>query len=175
MKKVPVWLIGFMGSGKSTFGPKIARELGYRFIDMDSFITTKAGKTIPEIFAEQGEEAFRELEQAAVAELSSMEEIVVATGGGAPCNNNLIEQMNQSGLTLYLRMSPGALAHRLKDAKAERPLLKGKSDEELLAYIKEMLAKRSPSYEKAMLSIDATNVHTSSITSMIKEFLQSGT
>jgi len=175
MKKIPVWLIGFMGSGKSTYGPKIAGKLGYRFIDLDTYITLKAGKSIPEIFASQGEAVFREMEQEAVTELSQMETVLIATGGGAPSNNNLIDLMNESGLTVYLRMSPAALVHRLKNAKDDRPLIREKKEDELLEYITEMLAKRSPAYEKARLTIDATSLHTNNLTLKIKEFLNSET
>lgn len=171
MKKDPVWLIGFMGSGKSTHGARLARSLDYTFTDMDEYITGKAGKSIPEIFSTQGEAAFREMERRAVEELSKLEGIVISTGGGAPCHHDLMDQMNRTGLTVYLRLSPEALADRLKKSKTRRPLIEGKSGDELTAWIRETLTVRETYYGKAQLVLDAIDLQSSALFRKVRELL----
>ena len=149
-----IFLIGFMGSGKTTHGKKIARMMGYDFVDMDAWISEKEGLSVPEIFSTKGEAYFRQKETEAIKELSQKEKLVISTGGGAPCSANNMELMNESGLTVYLKLSAAALFSRLKNSKNERPLLSGRSDEEMLAVIEELLNKREPYYSRAGMIID---------------------
>lgn len=149
-----IFLIGFMGSGKTTHGQKIARMTGYEFIDMDRWITEKEGASIPEIFKVHGESHFRELETIAIKELGHRDKIVIATGGGAPCHNNNMEIMKNSGLTVYLKMNSEELYNRLVHSKNERPLLRDKTDEEMRSYIEELLKEREPCYSQADMVID---------------------
>lgn len=144
-----IYLIGYMGSGKSTVGRGLASELGLSFIDMDDYIEERNHKTIPRIFAEDGEDTFRKLEQKALVELSSFEDVVIATGGGAPCFFDNIEVIKQTGKSLYLKGSPRILADRLRHSKIERPLIKGKTEDELVAFIDETLHKREQWYKQA--------------------------
>ena len=144
-----IYLIGYMGSGKSTVGKGLAAELNLSFIDMDDYIEERNYKTIPRIFAEDGEEVFRKLEQKALHELSSFENIVIATGGGAPCFFNNIEVIKQTGKSLYLKGTPRIIAERLRHSKIERPLIKGKTEEELVDFIDETLHKREQWYNQA--------------------------
>ena len=149
-----VYLIGYMGCGKTTIGKRLAKSLGWDVIDMDSRIESRYRKTIPDIFASEGEESFRKKERFILEELSALENVVVSTGGGAPCFFDNIDVMNSSGLCVYIRMTPEALAARLKNAKANRPLLKDKTEEELTGFIKEQLEKRRAFYEQARYVID---------------------
>ncbi len=149
-----IYLLGFMGSGKTTHGKTIARMMGYDFVDMDKWIEETTGLTVPEIFNTQGEPWFREQERRAIVELSKRERVVIATGGGAPCHGDNMELMKQSGLTIYLKLSPEALLSRLKVSKNKRPLLEGKSEEEMRQTIKEMLHQREPFYNNADMIID---------------------
>lgn len=149
-----VYLIGYMGCGKTTIGKRLAKNLGWDVIDMDSHIENRYRKTIPDIFASEGEESFRKKERFILEELSALENVVVSTGGGAPCFFDNIDVMNSSGLCVYIRMTPEALAARLKNAKANRPLLKDKTEEELTNFIKEQLEKRRAFYEQARYVID---------------------
>lgn len=149
-----IYLIGFMGSGKTTHGKQIARMMGYDFLDVDQWIVEQEGKTIPGIFAEEGESRFRELETAAINEISKMQKVVVATGGGLPCHADNLQKLKGSGLTVYLKLSPEALLSRLKASKTKRPLLEGKTEEEMYASIRKMLAEREPWYSKADMIID---------------------
>ena len=152
-----VYLIGYMGCGKTTIGKRLAKSLGWGVIDMDSRIENRYRKTIPDIFASEGEESFRKKERFILEELSALENVVVSTGGGAPCFFDNIDVMNSSGLCVYIRMTPEALAARLKNAKANRPLLKDKTEAELTDFIKEQLEKRRAFYEKAHYVIDNDN------------------
>ena len=152
-----VYLIGYMGCGKTTIGKRLAKSLGWDVIDMDSRIENRYRKTIPDIFASEGEESFRKKERFILEELSALENVVVSTGGGAPCFFDNIDVMNATGLCVYIRMTPEALAARLKNAKANRPLLKDKTEEELADFIKEQLEKRRAFYEQARYVIDNDN------------------
>ena len=147
-----------MGSGKSHLGRKFSKYLGVQFVDMDHYIEERNYKTIPQIFAEEGEAEFRKKERKALEELSEFTDIVIATGGGAPCFFDNIGLMNNSGKTIYLNIDPKILADRLMKSKTERPLIKGKSREELVAFINETLKKRNEFYSQAKLQITQPNI-----------------
>jgi shikimate kinase len=143
-----------MGSGKSTVGRGLADVLNLQFIDLDSYIEERNFKSIPEIFATQGEDGFRKLEQKALNEVSEFEDVVIATGGGAPCFFDNIDVIKRTGKSIYLNGTPRILAERLLQSKTERPLIKGKSEAELIAFIDETLAKRSFWYKQADVVLD---------------------
>ena len=128
--------------------------MSYNFVDMDSWIEESTGMTVPEIFETHGEPWFREQEHKTITELSKKEDVVIATGGGAPCHGENMARMKESGLTIYLKLSPEALLSRLKVSKNRRPLLEGKSEEEMRHTIEEMLGQREPFYSKADMIID---------------------
>jgi len=145
-----IFLIGYMGSGKTAMGKLMAQELQLSFIDLDSYIEGKYRKTIAQLFAEFGEEGFREREKSCLHEVADFEDVVIATGGGAPCFFGNMELMNQKGVTLYLQLTPGQLVKRLATSKAGvRPLIANKTPEELLQFIHENLTKREKFYLKA--------------------------
>ena len=149
-----IFLIGFMGSGKTTVGRPLAKALGLRFVDMDHHITDTCHKTVGELFEALGEEGFRELERKTLAELSAQDGFVMATGGGAPCFFDNMEVMNRAGSTIYLKVSPEGLAARLRHGCDKRPLLRGRNDEELLEYIRTALAGREKFYTQARITVD---------------------
>ena len=144
-----IFLIGFMGSGKSYSGQQLAELLKCPFIDLDNWIEEKAGKSIPEIFAESGEGAFRTLEQKALQAMLDFPNAVVATGGGTPCFFDNIQWMNENGLTIYLKTAEAVLLARLKSGREHRPLLRALDDTQLLEYIRSKVSERSRFYEKA--------------------------
>jgi shikimate kinase len=148
-----VYITGFMGSGKTTAGRKIADELGWGFTDLDQLIETGAGKSIIKIFAEEGEDHFRLLEAEALREVSTYHNHVIATGGGAPCYGTNMDLMKKTGLTIYLKMTPLQLASRLLKSRGERPLLAGIPDCDVEGYIKSKLNSREPWYVRADLII----------------------
>ncbi|MFA9392658.1 MAG: shikimate kinase [Prolixibacteraceae bacterium] len=149
-----IYLIGYMGSGKSTVGKGLAKALNLTFVDMDDHIEERNFKSIPKIFAEDGEAAFRKMEQKALHELSTFENIVIATGGGAPCFFDNIEVIKQTGKSIYLKGSPRIIAERLLQSKIDRPLIKGKTEDELVAFIDDTLHQREKWYKQADIVLD---------------------
>jgi shikimate kinase len=162
-----IFLIGFMGSGKSTLGKRLARKIDYNFLDMDQEIVKNEEQTVSEIFTNKGELYFRNLETELLQGLDPDSNLVVATGGGAPCFGSNIDIMNAKGVTVYLKMSPACLAGRLYNARAVRPLIANLSSDELLGYIETKLAEREPCYEKAKCVIKAENVRPYHIVSLV--------
>jgi shikimate kinase len=148
-----IYLIGYMGSGKSTIGIELAEKLNLHFIDLDSYIEERNFKTISEIFAAVGEDGFRKVEQSVLREVSEFENVVVATGGGAPCFFDNMELIKNTGISVYLNGTPRILAERLLNSKTERPLIKGKTKAELIEYIDDTLHKRDHWYKQAEIEI----------------------
>ncbi|RHP60923.1 shikimate kinase [Bacteroides sp. OF04-15BH] len=149
-------LIGYMGAGKTTLGKALAREMNVQFCDLDWFIEERYHRTIQQIFDEKGEAGFRDIERKMLYEVADFENIVISCGGGTPCFFDNIEFMNSKAQTVYLKATPEILFQHLKMGKNERPLLKNKTDEELMQYITESLAKREPFYSKADYIFDIT-------------------
>ena len=147
-------LIGYMGAGKTTKGRALSKELGLPFYDLDWYIESRRHKTVSEIFAEQGEEAFRQIEHNMLHEVAEFEDVIISCGGGTPCFFDNMDYMNQQGQVVYLKASPEVLHKHLLMGKGERPLLKGKSEEELITFIREQLEKREPFYTKAQYIFD---------------------
>ena len=152
-----IYLVGYMGCGKSTIGRKVADKLGISFVDLDKYIEERYFKSVPVIFAEEGEERFREKERISLLEVSQFENVIVGTGGGAPCFFDNMEVMNNNGITVYIAPDTDVLATRLLKSKTERPLIAGKSPEELILFINNALLKRAPFYEKAKIIIRGEN------------------
>lgn len=142
-----------MGCGKSRLGRLLSEHLGLQFVDMDDYIEERNCKTVPQIFADHGEDGFRQRERKALEELAEFTDIIIATGGGAPCFYDNIDLMNKTGKTVFLNIDPAILADRLMSSKTERPLIKGKSRDELVAFIDETLKKRMQFYSQAQFEI----------------------
>jgi shikimate kinase len=163
-----IFLIGYMGSGKTTMGRELASILNLTFIDLDTFLEEKYFRTIPQIFAEEGEEGFRRKERKVLEEVSNFNDVVIATGGGAPCFFDNIDLMNNTGICIFLDVEIGALVERLIHAKTERPLIKGKSPDELHAFIEGMLEKRRPFYEKARYILKGSEIKPRQVIELLK-------
>lgn len=144
-----IFLTGFMASGKSTVGPLLADALGYRFVDMDHVIAERCGKSIPQIFEQEGERAFREAEREVLVELSGCDDIIIATGGGALASERGMRMARSSGVVVYLDASVETILERVGSNAAERPLLKGSVDEE----VRRLLELRRPCYERSDLRV----------------------
>ena len=149
-----VILIGYMGSGKTTIGKALSKETGLIFYDLDWYIESRMRKSVSQIFAEKGEEGFRKIEHNMLHEVAEFEDVIISCGGGTPCFFDNMDYLNQQGEVIYLKASPETLYKHLMMAKIERPLLKGKSTDELIAYITEHLKQREPFYEKARHMLD---------------------
>lgn len=144
-----IFLIGYMGAGKTTAGRELARVLNLEFVDLDHFIQARYQKTVNELFQEVGESEFRNIERKILQEVGDFENVVISTGGGTPCFFDNMEFMNDAGRTVYLKASPEALSARLNSCKEKRPLIKDKNEEELYTFVVESLCKREPFYSKA--------------------------
>ncbi|ACU05850.1 shikimate kinase [Pedobacter heparinus] len=162
-----IFLIGFMGCGKSTMGKKLAVKLGYDFVDLDQQIEKNIGKTIGAYFSEHGEAAFRKLESDTLKHFDYPANVVIATGGGAPCFFDNMDWMNANGLTMYIEMPPAALAKRLESGKEKRPLLRDLNEAQMIEFIENRLAERDVFYKRAALVIDGINLNADAMRALI--------
>lgn len=151
-----VFLIGLPGSGKSTLGKKLAKRLGLSFLDLDEIIEQKVNQPIREIFAQQGEEAFRKIEQRALHEMVTQHDaFVLATGGGAPCFFDNMEVMNRAGTTLFLDVPVATIIQRMHDNQiTDRPLLQELDQDQLEQEYVAKFEKRLPVYRQAHVIVD---------------------
>lgn len=162
----PVFLIGYMGCGKTTLGEVLARQMGVPFIDLDEYIERQQGMTIVEIFAREGEERFRQLETAALGEVAAMDGVIIACGGGTPCHCNNMTLMNEMGVTVWLTTSPERITARLllPEQRVKRPKFNDLPDEAFLPLVQRELAARAPYYNQASLQFDSTDIETAPAT-----------
>lgn len=144
-----------MGSGKTNWGQLLGEKLSLPFFDLDEQVASHAGKSIPQVFADDGEEHFRMLEKEVLYIITeSHESFIMACGGGSPCYFNNIEYMNQSGTTVWINTAIPVLFDRLVKEKDKRPLIRDLSDEQLLGFIARKFADRKIYYEQAAIRID---------------------
>lgn len=159
-----------MGSGKSTIGRMLAKRLDYRFIDLDEEVECDAGCRIAEIFSRYGEDHFRKLETDHLKQTTTLDNVVVSTGGGAACHDNNMELMNSHGLTVYLKPSNKMLADRLMNAQGTRPLIADKTYDEILSFIEQTLSLRDNFYNKANVIIANPSRDVSKIIEIIQPY-----
>lgn len=153
-----IYLLGFMGSGKSSLGRRLAKKLDFDFFDIDHGIEEKTGMKVSEIFNTMGENGFRELERTVLHETATLTNTVIATGGGTPCHHNNMDFILENGTSVYLRMSPVSLADRLETSSKIRPLVQNLSGSDLLAEIEERLKKREEYYLRANCIVKGESV-----------------
>ena len=153
-----IYLIGYMGSGKTTLGKAFACAAGMQFIDLDWYIEERMHRTIRELFAERGESGFREVERNMLYEVGEFENVVISVGGGTPCFFDNMDYMNRQGMTVFLDVNTDVLFRRLRVATQQRPILQGKTDEELREFIGKTLTNRMPHYQKARYTFDGSRL-----------------
>ena len=163
-----IFLIGFMGCGKTTLARKLASRLGYMFIDIDHVIEAQEGITIAGYFAKYGEDAFRKLESEVLQQTKYPEHAVISTGGGLPCFFYNMQWMNARGKTIYIRLSPKTLAARLEHEKEKRPLLLEKHGDELVAFIADKLLERDKFYMQATIVADGLSLTAEKAETLLK-------
>ena len=154
----PIYLIGYMAAGKTTVGKLLAAKLGWRFVDLDEAFAEIHGKTPAEYIRAYGIEEFRYKEKYVVEDLAELPitKVIYATGGGYPCWEDNMECLQELGTSIYLRWKPEHLAQRLMLTDlSTRPVLQGRTEQDLLAFITPQLEARAPFYEKADYIIDA--------------------
>lgn len=153
-----IFIIGYKSSGKTTIGKKLANRLGYQFIDIDQYIESKEGRTVPEIYINEGDEKFRAMEWKALKEIVHLDNIVVSTGGGVPCHCDNMNIMREHGTVIYLKLDSDTLVSRLKHATADRPIVKGKTDEQLREYVSDLRDQCEHHYLTATHIIEAKDL-----------------
>lgn len=147
-----------MGAGKTTLGKALSKTMNLEFIDLDDFIVARQHKTIKEIFAEVGEDGFRQIERKSLEEVATYEDVIISLGGGTPCFFDNMEVVRKAGRSVYLKPTEDVLLKRLIIGKHKRPLIANKSDDEILSFIREQLAWREPYYQKAEITFNASNL-----------------
>lgn len=162
-----LFLIGYMGCGKSTIGRKIAEKLKMNFIDFDDYIEKKSGKTVSEIFETEGEEKFRAMEKNYLIEVTQNDNAVISLGGGTPCFYNNIEVINTHGISVYIEMTADALAKRLIKARKKRPLIQGMNEVDLKFFVEANLEKRNSYYKKAHYTVSYENQNVEQMAELI--------
>lgn len=159
-----IFLVGFMASGKTTVGKKLANKLGLPFIDLDAYIEEKYNTTIRAIMYNEGQDVFREKERDSLDEiLKKNSDAVISTGGGTPNFFNNMEKMNKAGTTVYIEVDIPTLVDRLVNSKKDRPLIWGKSEKDLTVYAKELLDRRKELYNKAQYKVSGKNLKVDTI------------
>lgn len=154
-----IFLVGFMGCGKSFVGKHLATQLNMQFVDIDQVIENNEGESIAQVFAEKGESFFRNLEHHTLRQYVDMQNFCIAMGGGAPCFHHNMTLMNENGITIYLKTSPHLILERLQAVGEleKRPLLRGKTSDEILTFIQAKIQERSRFYEQAQIIIEQKN------------------
>jgi shikimate kinase len=169
-----IYLVGFMGCGKSTFGASLARAMNLDFHDLDQGICQEYGKSIRELM-EEGEPLFRVKERDILLRTATMDHVVIATGGGTPCFYNNMEWMTEQGLTVFLKVHPASLEKRLLEEKDSRPLLDGLSEKNLSDYIHSKRTERGPFYNRACITLEASDQTVAPLLSILAAALRYST
>ena len=158
----PIFLVGYMGCGKTTLGTVLARHMGLRYIDLDEFVEKQCGMTVVGIFETMGQNRFRELESAALRQVAAMTGVIVGCGGGTPCHSGNMDVMNDAGVTVWLTTSPERITARLllPEQKRKRPKVNTLDDADVLPLVKKELQARSCYYGKARVQFDSTDIET---------------
>ena len=164
-----IFIIGYMGAGKSTVGKRLANNLDIPFVDLDDAFEARFRYSIPHFFDHFGEKRFREFEHRCLKEIiKDHEHAVISTGGGTACFNNNISLMNEKGITVYIKMHPKSLAHRLNRARRLRPVVRDIQNSDMQEFIEEQLAEREPYYEQATTIIKGENLDMEDLISKLK-------
>ena len=162
-----IFLIGFMGCGKTTLGKKLAKNLNYNFIDLDNYIEKTTNKTITEIFENKGEKKFRIVEKESLMEVCKKDNLVIATGGGTPCFFDNMQKILDSGKAIYLKMEIEDLLERLEAKKSQRPLIENNSAKELENFIRNKLSEREYFYKKSNYILQGKSICEKEIQNLI--------
>ena len=168
-ESMKIYITGFMGSGKTTFGKEIAELIGYEFIDLDKEVEKIEDSTIPQIFKDKGEDAFREAEYKALMATAKAENAVVATGGGTPCYFDNMRWMNDNGITIYLKLFEGELKKRLEPDMNSRPLLNGIDADDLERFVYNTLRERAYYYHQAKIVIDPLSIPADELVNILRQ------
>lgn len=168
----PIFLIGYMASGKTSLGRYAAKLLCRDFIDLDHYIEARFRQSIGNLFAQHGEEGFRRIERNMLHEVGEFENVLIATGGGTPCFFDNMAYMQQQGITVFLACSVDIICHRLRIAKVKRPLVEGCTADELRTRVETMLSQRLPFYMQAQYTFTADEYEKATVLALATEQLR---
>ena len=164
-----IYIVGYMGAGKTTTARRLAQRMGWEVVDTDALFEEKYKISVHDFFNKYDEPLYRKLEAEVLKETEKLKHVVVSTGGGTACYFDNMEWMNDHGTTVFLRISEKAVVDRLLHAKRKRPLAAGKSEEELKAFVNRHYAERLPYYEKAQITVKAEDLDLEGLASRIQE------
>ncbi len=165
-----IYIIGFMGVGKSTVGKKLAAKLGYEFLDTDKVFENKYKLRINDFFSKYGEELFRKLEFDILKSTFDKQDCVISTGGGLPCHNDAIREINDNGISVFLEMGDKGIHSRLTASKQKRPLVQMYSEDELLYFIGDKLEERNKYYKQAKIKVPALSIDLEDLITKISNY-----
>lgn len=165
-----IYIIGLPSSGKTTLGKPMAQQIGYDLVDLDHYIEQKEGCSITDIFKYQGENYFRKVERKALHEVSKKENLIISTGGGVPCFFDNMKFMSKNGLTIFLDVSVDEIFKRMTQFNGieERPMFKGKKEEEIKKELEEKYNTRYPFYNDAQIVLKGDNIQVEHLVEAIK-------
>ena len=168
-----LFIIGYMASGKTTFGRALARQANLQHIDLDFYIEQRFHTTVREIFAQKGEAEFRRIENAMLREVGEMSDVVISCVGGTPCFGDNMDYMNSRGLTVCLQASEDVIAERILQAGNKRPLMAGKSKEEIVDTLRQHMKERKPFYDRAVVFISSDRLENKhQIAETVEDFIK---
>lgn len=171
MTKQRIYIIGYMGAGKSGVAKRLAARMGWQSIDTDTLFEEKFRITIYDFFAKYGQDLFRKLEADILRSTANLDKVIVATGGGTPCFFDNMQWMNDNGLTVFLSMSPKSAAVRLSQSKKKRPLTKDLSGDDLVRFVERQYEQRMPFYTEAQMTFKAEDCDVEGIAKNISDAL----
>lgn len=172
MNAPDIFLIGFMGSGKTHWGKIWAKKYQLEFYDLDEIIEKESGHTVAHIFEKEGENRFRELEHKYLRQFEKKRNFLLSCGGGTPCFDENMDWMLAHGLVIYLKAASPYILKRVMEEKEKRPLLKKLNQSELLFFIQHKLEEREPFYRRANFSVEVEKLSDESLVSIIREFTE---
>lgn len=166
-----IFIVGYMGAGKSTVGKRLANKLGIGFVDLDDAFEARYRYSIPRFFDQFGEERFRDFEKQCLTDIIEKEDdVVISTGGGTACFHDNITLMNRSGITVYLKMHPKSLALRLTSARRIRPVVRDINNDGMQEFVEEQLAERETFYNQAQITVKGESLDLEALIDYIKTY-----
>lgn len=165
-----IYLVGYMGAGKTTTAKRLAGRLGWEVVDTDALFEEKYRISVDDFFQKYDEPLYRKLESEVLKSTETMEHMVISTGGGTACYFDNMEWMNQHGLTVFLQISPKAAVDRVLHSRHKRPLARGKSEEELMEYVNWHYTSRMPFYEQAKITVKSEDLDLEALLERIQSF-----
>ena len=166
-----IYIVGYMGAGKTTAARRLAQRMGWEVVDTDALFEEKYKISVNDFFNKYDEPLYRKLESEVLKATESLDHVVVSTGGGTACFFDNMDWMNQHGLTVFLRISPQAAVDRVIHSRHKRPLVEGKSEEELTEFVSQHYASRLPFYEHPRITAKSEDFDIESLMEAIKDIL----